>query len=128
MGTNASKIRRDAKAAAIEYGHFELSGPGSRLIAPPGKFQGEPYYVMYFWDAMLDGDGEPIYDDGREVYSLTEVTDDEREAFELDKSTVAIALWHSDQGFVTLEELNEERYVYLLNPNDQTILSSDVEA
>ena len=127
MGTNASKIRRDAKAAAIEYGYTDET-PTDGLHAPRGKFQGEPYYVLYFWDAMLDGDREPIYDDGREVYSLTEVTDDEREAFELDKSTVAIALWHSDQGFVTLEELSEERYVHLLNPDFSAPLSSDVEA
>jgi len=111
----ADDIRRDAIKLALDYGY------STGMVAPLGKFEGEPWYAVYYYDAMLNGDGEPMYAGEQCLGDLFEVTSEEREAFGLDPSIMGIALWHSDIGFETLELLTDEKYVYLLNlPEEPT--------
>jgi len=64
----------------------------------PGKFEGEPAYVVYYWHCMLDGDGEEGEDD--EDSMRFEVNESELRMFpELDGSQV-IEIWFPDSGFV----------------------------
>ena len=111
MNTQQNEIRLNARDKAIAYG-FTDETPSDGLHAPLGKFESEPYYILYFYDAMMNGDGEPLYTtpdnpdctcDG----TLLDVSADERAAFELDADTVAVVIWHSDHGFETLQELDE---------------------
>lgn len=47
------RIRAEAIKAALEYG-YKYNETGE-LCAPLGKFECEPYYALYFYDAVLDG-------------------------------------------------------------------------
>lgn len=105
---SAREIRLAARNAAFAYGY--RTGTDGNLYAPPGKFESEPYYILYFYDAMMEGDGEPLYSDENYDGTMFDVTADEREAFELDAGTVAVVLWCSDQGFRSLQELSEIEY------------------
>lgn len=81
---------------------------------PPGKFEGEAFYIAYYFDAVMNGDGEPLYEDDygdKEcIGDLFDVTQEERDAFGLDPNTTHVVLWYSESGFVTLDELDKHRY------------------
>lgn len=65
-------------------------------IANPGKFEGEPAYVVYFWDAFLNGFADE--DDGE---TLTfDVTDDDRAKFPELAEIKTVYLWETEAGFV----------------------------
>lgn len=101
-------IRDTATDKAIAYGFREIAGV---LKAPLGKFESEPYYALYFYDAMLDGCAdEPLYDGDTVAADVIIVSDDERVAFELNQDTAFVVLWYSDQGFVSLQELTASAY------------------
>lgn len=105
--TPAQQAIRDAAiAAALEYGY-----DATALHAPPGKFEGEPFYVLYFYEAVLNGKAdEPLYEGDTVVADLLEVSDDERAAFKLNPDTAFVALWYAESGFVTLDELTAVQY------------------
>lgn len=78
---------------------------GYTTCFPPGRFEGEPWYTPYFWDQVLDGLGdEPLYEGDEVRADFLVVTEDEREAFGLDATTVYVALVYSSNGFISLEE------------------------
>lgn len=72
----------------------------------PGKFEGESPATEYFFNAMLDGDGETIYpsdiedtDDEDDRYATVfHVDADEAEAFELPAGSVYM-IREDSQGF-----------------------------
>jgi hypothetical protein len=66
------------------------------VIQSPGKFEGEPMHVPYFYDGMLEGWG-----DTNGPATLIPIDDDERRAFPetLSPEDVAIVLWQDDNGF-----------------------------
>lgn len=107
-------IRDTAVQNAVDYGYryYENSRDPSRMCAPLGKFEGEPFYVMYYWDRVMNGDhDEPFYCSTGEVAAdVLEVSDDERAAFDLDPGTAFILLWQSDAGFVSLEQITPREY------------------
>ena len=73
----------------------------------PGKFEGETGATEYFYDAMLDGDGED-FDDGLTGFSPTE---EEVEAFgdELNFCMESYLVLHFlEEGFVTLHVFRNE--------------------
>lgn len=106
--TESLKIQAQATLAAIEYG-YTYSAEAQTLRAPPGKFEGEPYCVLYFYEQAMNGCAdEPLYDGDEQAADLLEVSDDEREAFGL--SADFVALWYSSQGFVSLQELTADEY------------------
>lgn len=81
--------------------------------APLGKFQGEHWSIVhYYYYTMMDGCGEePLYNDGADAAAdLFKVTDTERAAFAFYADTAFVALWHSSDGFVSLEQLTAARY------------------
>jgi len=65
-------------------------------ICTPGKFEGEPIWVPYFWEIWLDGGADD--DDGYYIgFDLT--PDDVREWPELEACS-RVELWQDDSGFV----------------------------
>lgn len=106
LSEQATRLRTYAQAEAIVRG-YKMGDGGSVLVAPPGPFEGQPYYVVTFHERMLNGAGDSLYFGADEVAcDLLDVDDTDRAAFELKADTVSIALWYSEQGFVSLEELN----------------------
>ena len=76
------------------------------IIRNPGKFEGEAVWVPYFWDLVMDGDGEEVFDeDGELVATRFKVDAEEEEAFAdvLDGELACgstVELFGDSQGFV----------------------------
>ena len=67
-------------------------------IANPGKFQGEPRWVPYFY-ALAD---DTQFDDGScVVYRAFQINANERQRFPELKGVFAVVLAETDDGFVT---------------------------
>lgn len=78
--------------------------PDSLVISSPGKFEGEPAYAPFLWDAVLSGfaDFEDDYgiSGGCPVASFN-VDDDDRAKFPNMLDTVErVEIWEDSQGFV----------------------------
>lgn len=100
------RIRAEAIKAALEYG-YKYNETGE-LCAPLGKFECEPYYALYFYQAMLDGGTvEPLFNGEVCDGDVLEVSDAERAAFGIDAAFVV--LWYSEQG-LSLQELTADEY------------------
>ena len=68
-------------------------------IVSPGKFEGEPYYLVGLYDLILDG----ASDETNGPADLITVDADLRAAYpEIDPTTVAFVVWTSDTGFCNL--------------------------
>ena len=66
-----------------------------------GKFEGEPSGATeYFWEQMLEGDGETIFHETEDVSAeIFHITEDEAEVFDLNIGECFL-LWEDSQGFV----------------------------
>jgi hypothetical protein len=66
------------------------------IVSSPGKFEGEPAYVPYYWDVYLDGGA------GRDNVDLLgfDVTAEDKALFPELKHRLAVTLRETDQGFV----------------------------
>lgn len=67
-----------------------------QAVKRPGKFQGEPRYVPYYWDAYLAGCADR--DDGRTLGF--DVTQEDKELFPELRKRRTVKLIQSDDGFV----------------------------
>ena len=91
-------------------------------VKGPGKFEGEPPETAYFWDQMLNGEGDdcsryvqtdynddPIFDD-EPLFSgdCFMVDSDEADAFDLEVGSYVV-LWTDSQGFTMLKSGLESR-------------------
>ena len=75
------------------------------IIYTPGMFESEFIWSPYWYELTMMGDGEVI-DEG---VTLLEITDEDRDEWpELDGDSTHIAVAVSDQGFVSIHELDEE--------------------
>ncbi len=94
------------RAAAIKTAQAEgfKEDETGYLAAPCGRFEGEPYYALHYYDRMANGEGQAICVGEDVVADVFEVTDVEREAFGFKDSTVAVFLFYHDSGFITFEE------------------------
>lgn len=68
-------------------------------ITLPGKFQGEPAWVPYFFG--LDECDDEFEDGACVVYRAFQIHDDERQRFPELKGVFAVVLAETDDGFVT---------------------------
>ena len=106
--TSLATVTKEAEAAATDNG-FSRDEDGD-WRASPGRFEGEPWYLPYFYQSTLDGMGEAF---GTEDFTECEVIDvepAERAAFGLAPDTTRVAVTFSEQGFLGLRELNEQDY------------------
>lgn len=87
---------------------YEVNDGGE--IESPGKFEGEAVYAPHFWDMVLSGFGETVYD-GDTPISFFEVTDEDRAQFpEISPETCFVSILEDTQGFVCCTELTEDEY------------------
>jgi hypothetical protein len=109
-----SLARATLRTAVKEYGWHRRPGCSGYAYSP-GKFECEHWSIVHFYGAAMIGcAGESlVYGDSSIATDLFEVSDLEREAFGMAAGTVFIALWYSDSGFVTLEELTAADYAEL---------------
>ncbi len=66
------------------------------IIRSPGKFEGEPMYAPYFYDALLNG----FADEDEDGVATFIITDEDRKLFPMLADTKSVRLWESDQGFI----------------------------
>lgn len=76
---------------------FKVSDLG--IIKNPGKFEGEPLYSVYFWDLVMNGDGETVMQ-GDSIFSVFDITEEDLKEFPELKNTKQIAMYTTTQGFV----------------------------
>jgi hypothetical protein len=76
------------------------------IITSPGKFEGEPTFSVFFWDAGLSGFADGIGDDGEFFF---DVDDEDRAKFPGLEGIKRLAIWVDDNGFVTVSEWRKPR-------------------
>ena len=75
------------------------------IIQNPGKFECEPIHTVYYYELMMDGDGDDIYADGvatedaEPEYTQFVVDADESDMFGL-RIGSEVRVWVDSQGFV----------------------------
>jgi len=81
------------------------------LICDPGKFEGEPRYVPYLWNVVLDGEGETVDDPDRPdaTMDLITLTDDDKRRFPALSRFDQALLWADDNGFVYCDLMRKEK-------------------
>ena len=106
-------MNSDLKKWYVDNRRAELIG-ADRMCYSPGKFESESMETLYFYQRMMNGGGnvhqDPMTDD---VFTVFELTDDEKEFFDL--KTPFFAISESDQGFVYGSELSMTEYEELCN-------------
>ena len=84
------------------------------IIRTPGKFEGEPRWVPYFWDLALEGEGEISYPDapydpenpdedtteGANLVTYFSVSTDDVDKFPELGYVDDVWIWEDSQGFV----------------------------
>lgn len=94
--TSVIHTRKDELASCYEWEHCS----DSTRILSPGKFEGEPLYVPYFYDAFLDGFAEFEGDEDDE-YMTFDITDEDVELWPELKGWSRILLFERSDGFVS---------------------------
>ncbi len=75
------------------------------IIRTLGKFEAEMLYAPYFYDAMLNGDGDSV--NGVDYFVLD--ADDKREFPEL-ADYYGVCMEESEQGFIYMDAMNEKDF------------------
>ena len=76
-----------------------------KTIISPGKFEGEKYYVPYYYDLYLDG----AYDEITEAKEIMfKIDQDDKEMFPELLHVDSLYLFQDDQGFIYCCVSNEE--------------------
>ena len=78
----------------------------SGIITDPGKFEGENWQILYWYDALMSG----FTDDSGDAWDAMKVTEEEKLIFNLDPAAEYAILFHSDTGFVGLEYATTAEY------------------
>ena len=94
-------FREECAKAAQGY-ETRLVG-GAQLVVSPGKFEGEPIWLVYLWDLALESFADSTEYDGDTEVSVFEVDAEMRvyDPYTFAESSVnVIRVWENDQGFV----------------------------
>ena len=59
------KLHEKYPELATYLGDYEVNETG--VITSPGKFEGEPAYVAYYWEWVLQGEGTEIIDENGNI-------------------------------------------------------------
>jgi hypothetical protein len=97
-----SPIRSLLEDLLEEGGYTEQDG----VITSPGKFEGEPVEVLYYYHLMLEGASS---DEG-EGWAAFEVTPEEAEEFDLSPDAEVAVLTEDESGFVSLAYTTQEDF------------------
>ena len=72
------------------------------IIQGPGKFEGEWYYALYFYDCIMNGGGDetiPSYTDSELVIDVFNLTDSEKDAFPEIANATRVECQETNDGF-----------------------------
>ncbi len=80
------------------------------MVKRPGKFEGEPCWVPYYYELLLDGDGEchctcPEDSDSCDCPTVFSVDEQERALFPELTDVWQVTVWEDSQGFVMGSEV-----------------------
>ena len=110
-------LRHDAINAAIDAGYTYRPIPGAtmgveHLRSQPGKFEGEPWYLPYFYQLALDGvaDSDALYAGEHcdaDVFTLSPL---ERAAFDLPDEADILLVCYSESGFVSCRTMSAAQF------------------
>jgi hypothetical protein len=81
------------------------------IIRDPGKFESEPLFAPYFYEAMFDGCGEELafMEDGcGESAVLLRIDPEDRSEFPELGAALYVLISESDQGFVSVSLIETE--------------------
>jgi len=92
----------EEKIAALVRSEFAGHVSEQGIIRSPGKFEGQPIYVPYYWSLTLEGCADRNSGPGGEVgVAGFDVTSKDRELFpEIPRNRRTIWLEEDEQGFV----------------------------
>lgn len=97
-----SDIDLEPRQSILE--RYEVDSETGRVVSR-GKFEGEMIYAVYYYDWMLNGEGETMQDDDGNDYTVFDVAPEDRQLFpEIPNSIYKVALTESESGFVYLSD------------------------
>lgn len=101
-----------------------------KMTKSPGKFEGEPAYVPYFYELVMDGGSDEALTDGESVtYDVFKITDEDKTMFpELLGVGHYVILHYTNDGFVIGREYTEEQWLKLKEEILKDIENSDKDA
>lgn len=81
------------------------------MVKNPGKFEGEPAWTPYFWELVMNGDGETVWDEDtydnegeweKPLYDKFKVNGDDCEVFPELEAYLGkeLHVWEDNLGFV----------------------------
>ena len=73
------------------------------VIRDPGKFEGEPIYAPYFYDALMNGGSDSTEYDGDTPIDVFDVSDEDRQIFPELQGVSEVRCYESEQGFFYAE-------------------------
>ena len=96
----------DVANPAGKYGYKLRDG----VITSPGRYEGEPWYVVVLAEEWEGRGDETVYD-GDVPLDIWTVTPEMRRAFELDPDCAYLALSYTNEGFAQVDHLTEHEYL-----------------
>ena len=88
-------------------------------IVDPGKFQGEPRWLPWFYELMLDGAGMVLDWPSGETTTLVDIYAGDVVLYPELISYVVVAIEENDQGFVFGKSLTEDQVDLLERQNER---------
>jgi hypothetical protein len=88
-----------------EY-HTRSTGDTSRekghdaIIMSPGKFEGEPAYIVYYWLMYMNGFYDGSFSDDCYEHTYWYLEDEEKRLFRIDDCFSIIVIWENSDGFI----------------------------
>ena len=99
----ANSVFIKAQTMAADAG-MQFDPRYSYWVAARGKFEGEPWYAPYYWNCLLEGDGESLlHEECDATADLFQVDGDESEAFDIECGRWILIRCDS-QGFVMVTD------------------------
>lgn len=97
---------------------YDVSRDG--IIHSPGKFEGEMLYAPYFWNWILESEGEEMTDADGTPWTVLDISDEDRTMFpEIHRNIYRVALRENDQGFVYLIDTSTPHFDELGTDEDR---------
>lgn len=95
-------------------------------IVSPGKFQGEPEWILDLWEKVLSGRSDVSLHDGSTAFDAFEIDDhiSELTGYRPNKGTY-IVLWSDDKGFVNSMVMDQAALDAIEAPESGELLDSD---
>ena len=90
------------------------------IITTPGKFQGEPGWILQLWEKVMGGFADESVHDGSTAYDAFKLTDEMALLTGYPaRSDAYVVLWSDDKGFVSHMTMTEDM-LFACEGNDTT--------